>query len=623
MRSRSRVLLTLLSLGLLSAGAAVTAAPAYADYDTSDFEFSLFDADYTLTRAADGTSELAVVETLVAEFPDYDQNRGIIRAIPIYNQRVNLETTVQSVVDENGDAVPYTENEANDFLELALGTDDFVYGEQTYVISYTQKHVVGYFENTDDDEFYWDVNGTGFAQPFGTVSATLTVDPTLTPALTGETACYRGATGETDGCALDTATDDAGVTTYSASADNLGPNETMTLVVGFTAATFVPGEKTQPLPPSWDTPPPVWSPIVAGITIAGALALMVAAIVGRVRRGDGARGRGTIIPQYSVPKNLNVMTAAHLVDRGDTAVAAQLVSLAVRKNLRIVDYPVTDSGAEYSLQFLTTDGADAIELELLTALFGAEKTPGEVRELAPDDAALGTAVNAVSATAKAAITETGLRGKWKPAGCLPAVLGVLFIVAGFVNIFATLAALSISIWPILSVFVAIVALIVSAFMVQRRGLLTEAGAEQRDYLRGMQVYLELAEQERFRMLQSPDGADRVDVGDTKQVIKLYEKLLPFAVIWGVEDEWSKELEIKVAAENTEVDWFTGRNGFTGLALTSALGGISRNASYVPASTSSSWTSGGGGGSGFSSGFGGTGGGGFSGGGGGGGGGGGR
>ncbi|GAB2459205.1 putative membrane protein YgcG [Conyzicola lurida] len=623
MRSRLRVLLTLATVGLLSAGAAATAAPAFADYDTSDFEFSLFDADYTLSQAADGTSQLAVVETIVAEFPEYDQNRGIIRAIPVYNQRVNLETSVQSVVDENGDAVPYTETVANDFVELALGTDDFVYGEQTYVISYTQRHVVGYFEDTDDDEFYWDVNGTGFAQPFGTVSATLTVDPAIATALTGETACFVGATNATDTCALDQSSDSAGAAVYTASATDLAANQTMTLVVGFAASTFVPGEKTQPLPPSIDTAPPIWSPIVAALTIVGALTLMGIAIAGRVRRGDGARGRGTIIPQYSVPKDLNVMVAAHLVDKPTTAVPAQLVSLAVRKNIRIVDYPVTASGAEYSLQFLTTDGADEIESQLLTALFGTEKTPGEVRELAPNDAVLGAAVAAVSAAAKTAVTTTGLREKWRPGGCLPAALGVVFVVVALVNIIGTVAALSLSPWPFVSMAVAIASIVVSSLMAQRRGLLTVAGAEQRDYLLGMQVYLKLAEQERFRMLQSPDGAERVDVGDTTQIIKLYEKLLPFAVIWGVEDEWSKELEIKVAAQNTEVDWFTGRNGFTALALTNALGGISRDASYVPASTSSSWTSGGGGGSGFSSGFGGTGGGGFAGGGGGGGGGGGR
>ena len=67
------------------------------------------------------------------------------------------------------------------------------------------------------------------------------------------------------------------------------------------------------------------------------------------------------------------------------------------------------------------------------------------------------------------------------------------------------------------------------------------------------------------------------------------------------------------------DWFVSQNGFSALALTSALRGSSGAISY----TAPTWESGSGGGSSFGSSFGGTGGGGFAGGGGGGGGGGGR
>ena len=44
----------------------VVAVPTAAHADTSDFTFDSFHADYTLGRDADGTSRLAVVETIVA-----------------------------------------------------------------------------------------------------------------------------------------------------------------------------------------------------------------------------------------------------------------------------------------------------------------------------------------------------------------------------------------------------------------------------------------------------------------------------------------------------------------------------------------------------------------------------
>ena len=119
------------------------------------------------------------------------------------------------------------------------------------------------------------------------------------------------------------------------------------------------------------------------------------------------------------------------------------------------------------------------------------------------------------------------------------------------------------------------------------------------------------------MLQSPDGAERIDVGDTKQIIKLYEKLLPWAVMWGVEDQWVKELAIRVEAEPDEPDWFIGRSGFNPTVMLVAMQGFT-TATQPPPPPPSTWSGSSGGSFGGGS-FGG----GFSGGGGGGGGGGGR
>ncbi|MCR2828422.1 DUF2207 domain-containing protein, partial [Microbacterium sp. zg.Y909] len=81
MRVRVSVLLGLVAAAFaVSAGAAAPASmPAQVvavgavSADVDDFTFDSLDADYTLTRAEDGTSRLRVVETFVAEFPDIDQ----------------------------------------------------------------------------------------------------------------------------------------------------------------------------------------------------------------------------------------------------------------------------------------------------------------------------------------------------------------------------------------------------------------------------------------------------------------------------------------------------------------------------------------------------------------------
>ena len=95
-----------------------------------------------------------------------------------------------------------------------------------------------------------------------------------------------------------------------------------------------------------------------------------------------------------------------------------------------------------------------------------------------------------------------------------------------------------------------------------------------DYLLGMKMYLELAEKDRFRMLQSATGADRIDTTDGRQVVKLYEKLLPWAVIWGIEDTWARELEIQLQQTGEELDWYVGTSGFQSAYFLGALSGLS-------------------------------------------------
>lgn len=628
-----RRLLGTLALSLLSVLAigspALAAAPTVVT-DTSDFTFDSFDADYTLSRLPDGAASVAVVETIVARFPDFDQNRGIIRAIPNDNDGVPLETAVVSVVDENGVAVPFEQTLTGGFVELALGTDDFVYGQTTYVISYTQRNVVRAFADTASDEFYWDINGTGWAQPFGSVSATVHIDPALVPELSGNAACYVGAQGETNACEItatggpvdpadsspDVPAEPAAPVTYSAQSTDLAPGETLTVSIGFAASTFVIPEAVLPPQPE---------PIPLGVDLASggigllSLGALAAAIVVRVRSGRGAPGRGTIIPQYSEPEGITIVQSAHLMSRASSALPAAIVRLAVRKNLRILAYELEKDGEPWSLQFLTDARADAEDLALLRALFGEDREPGAILPFGQSSATEMAALTALSAGAKASLPTSGLQtragGRGKAIGLVlvQVGLGILAIIAVVVTaiVFNNLSA-----WILPSMFVGVIAFIVSIGLAIRPLVVTDAGAEARDFLLGMRLYLTIAEQDRLRALQSPTGALRVNVGDNAEMVKLYEKLLPWAVLWGVEDQWMRELAVRVEQLPEQPDWFLSSTGFNAALFGTTVRGF--GPAISPPATSSSW-SGSSGGS-FS---GGSFGGGFSGGGGGGGGGGGR
>src|SRR5690606_5394354 len=110
--------------------------------------------------------------------------------------------------------------------------------------------------------------------------------------------------------------------------------------------------------------------------------------------------------------------------------------------------------------------------------------------------------------------------------------------------------------PVVLIVVA-VAEVVTVSLLLARHPLTSEGAEARDHLRGLEMFMRWAEADRIRMLQSPQGAQRtrIDVNDPAQLLHLYEKLLPFAVIFGIEKQWAAELAVHYHDDSPY--WFAG------------------------------------------------------------------
>jgi hypothetical protein len=316
-------------VAVLALGAALVLAPAglatASQSDLDDFDIESFDARWLLTRDADGHAHLQVTETIVAVFPEFDQNKGFYRDIPEYRHGVQLHTDVESVVDEFGQPVPYTTEYYYDFYSVGLGDDTYVHGRQTYVITYEQVDVVEAFADTGADEFYWDVNGTGWAQPFGRTSVELTIDPEIAPLITGAAYCYTLS--DCDG-EITPATNADGSVIYTASANDLAPNESLTISVPFELGSFEPG--TIVIPPSdddeYDPPyvePSFWDQF--GAFILGGGAIVTSLVAASTQVADRSRRTGPsdiVIPQYTPPDGLNVMVAAYIAGRPERAFAA-------------------------------------------------------------------------------------------------------------------------------------------------------------------------------------------------------------------------------------------------------------------------------------------------------------
>ncbi|GAB3131837.1 DUF2207 domain-containing protein [Marisediminicola antarctica] len=587
------------ALGPAGGPAGAASSSARSATGVQDFTFTSYEADYYLSRAEDRTSRLTTVETFVAEFPEFDQNRGIIRSIPLDYDGVPLAPSIESVVDDDGDPVPYQESEIGGFLELALGTDDYVRGTQTYTISYSQINVVRSFADTSSDEFYWDTNGTGFAQPFGRLTARVHVAPAIAGETTGEAACYVGVRGSTDRCDLAVMPDpDApGAKLFTAGAENLGPGENVSVAIAFSPGTFVVPEPPQPSNLA------IWA---SGVVMVLAMLGSIVAIVARIAGPRDARGRGTIIAQYSVPDGVYLLLAGDIVKRSSTSMAAQFVSLAVRGNLRIIE-----RGDDFALQFLHDRDLDAQETEVMEALFGRTPDSAQERSLTKPSQKLATKLSSIRTASRKLAVSAGLRERVRARVrwvILAALAGIVALAAVVVFLDLVLSPVPTG-WAFAALLISGFGLFIGGLCAIRPAVLTDTGADLRDYISGLRVYLTLAEADRFRVLQSPAGAVRVDVGNHRQIVKLYEKLLPWAVLWGVEKEWAQELAVQYADETP--DWYVGSSPFTGAHFAGAMTGFrsAATSASAPASSASGSSSGGSSGGGFSGGGGGGGGGG--------------
>jgi uncharacterized membrane protein YgcG len=148
--------------------------------------------------------------------------------------------------------------------------------------------------------------------------------------------------------------------------------------------------------------------------------------------------------------------------------------------------------------------------------------------------------------------------------------------------------------------------------------LTERGRELQDHLEGLREYIRLAEADRIRMLQSPTGAERVPLAggaatpldpDPDAVLRITERLLPYAVLFGQEREWTRELASLYAERGEQPSWYSGRDGFNAAVFASSVSSFTSASSSSWSGSSSSSSSGGSGGGGSSGGGGGGGGGG--------------
>ena len=556
--------------------------------DLDDFRFDSLDVDYTLDREDDGTSTALVVERFVAVFPEYDQNRGMRRSIP-ESTFAPHDPELVSITDGAGNPRASETDSDDGTFSMTSRADDYVHGEQTYVFTYRLRNVI-VATDAGVDEFYWNVPGTDSPQPFGRVSARIAVPEELSERMTGALACYAGSAGSTDTCAIgENASAGTAGSVIEASTGELLPFQTMTFAIGFEQATFTPFD------PAYLASPFGWLQAVAGLGLIGSI--VYAAVVRRRRLADGP-GRPTIIAEYTPPRQVDALESAVLLGRTSKAIPAEVLEQAVAGSIRIVEGSrKMFGGTKLKAHLVDPTRADGDGMLLLGGLFPSMK-PGSEYEFGSTDTRFSSTAQNILALAEKELVSRGLRRSVPFTERIGPIL-VTVVATAAVFVFGVLAlTASVDPWiPIALIITSVLAGIVAVALVSRT-VLTAEGADVRDHLRGLREFIEWAEADRIRMLQSPSGAERVqiDPSNPAQMLALYEALLPYAVVFGQEKQWAEQLAVRYGPDHSP-GWYAGSSAFSAASFSSGIGSLSVSSSATSGGSSGGGSAGGGGGGG--------------------------
>lgn len=579
----------------------LTPAPAHAD--VSAFGYDSWHVDYRIDTDRQGRAVARVTETVEPRFPDFDQNRGIVRGIPIDYEGASTDPRDITVTDAQGDPVPFEIEEEDGFRAILVGDDSYVHGLQHYVIGYTLSDVVLARDDGEADEFYWDLMDFEHLQPVESFSAEIRFSPKLAAELNGDARCYAGAAESTAECAIETGADGSGA--FTVPSIRLQPRQGATVAIGLQA-----GSVAQPpvrLPNfALDVLPLIVGG--AGLAVAGTGAVAIS----RMRR-KRRTARGTIVAQYDVPAWFPPLIAGPLIGASASPVPAEIVHLAVNGAARIEDGEPEQGffGAKAAQTVIRAldpaRAADPLDAQTLEALIPGS-APGAAVILPKQSTAFAAKMTELRRHGDRAAAERGYFERVRS----PLARRLGFVALALAAVLAVLAALGFatrnSATPVIAAIGCVVVVLLACACLARHRVHTRAGAEAREYLEGVREFIRVAESDRLQVLQSYSGAERREDGGV-DVIHLYEKLLPYAMLFSLEKEWGRVLETRYQEQPGYVPlWYpaVASRGFADFpsTLSRFTGSLSSSVSYTSSSSGGSsggGFAGGGGGGGFSGG----------------------
>jgi len=534
-------------------------------------------------------SALTVQETINVNLPD--QRHGIFRDLPVKYQTpdgdpFNLRVKVVSVSDDSGNSLPYVVSQQNGVEDVRIGDPNvYVTGRQTYILTYTVSRALLYL--SDQDQLYWNVIGASWGDlgiPDET-SATVIL-PGNVAAAQLKTSCFTAIGSTTPGGCENKTADNAAQFSVSGT-------KPLTIVVGWPKGIVAVPAPTQQIK---DWLADNWIVFWPLIVFAGMFLLWF-------KKGRDPKPEGPLVVSYEPPEKATPAELGVLFDERTDAkdITATIIHLAVKGYLNIIESPkknslIPSSSYVFELNKLAPQDATLTNYEqgIINGLFGVGASVGDQVDVSSLQNSFYAVANVAKAQMDAAAvargwfvkSPTAVRAVYMGAGIAYLVLVAFFLYNALVAAFGTSG-------PVAAVALFLpgaIILFFGYFMPARTLKGTEAYAQ----ALGFKEYLSKAEKYRLKW-------------DEK--VNIFEAYLPYAMIFGVVDKWSKAFE---GIDKQPPSWYRGgmMNGWSPLlfanTLTNATSTIGRSLAVAPSAKGGGGFGGGGfGGGGFGGGGGGS------------------
>ena len=567
----------LLAVGTLTFG--FTAVVSAQMIDPNQEAVISFDSDILVNI----DNSIDVTEKIIYQ-TGFSQHHGIYRDIyPYSSEGKKMGIKDVSVVDENGAQQQFQVSNIGKNIRIKIGDPNTTFtGEKTYLIKYHGTSAVAKLK--DLDEVYWNVTGNEWGFPIYSAQARITLPQ---GASINQEACYLGVKGSTDRCQPLV---EGSTSVMFAAQRVLNPGEGLTVAVGFPKGITMPYSVSSHLMDLVTRYFPWFIAILLpGVTFFFSFRYWY-------RKGRDPKGTGVITPYYEVPGDLTPMEVVGILheDVSSGSISAEIVYLATKGYLKIVYLENKILGIfnlpDYRLEKLKdfSDIINNFDKELLNSLFSSAH---------PESVKLSSLKNVfykhIPEIKDSTVSALLKKGYYKNLGRMKVDKNIM--ISMFVGIFVVLwifGALG-STFPWLfkesvglSLLISVAVLLVAYRLSPAK---TEMGIATKEQLLGLKMYLQIAEKDRLDFHNAPEKKPEI-----------FEKLLPYAMVLGVEKAWAKEFE---GIYTTPPSWYSGpaSSRFSATTLSNSLSSFgaftTASLSSAPGGSGGGGSSGGGGGGG--------------------------